>query len=144
MSIADKLTRLENARLATIGAIEEMGGTVNEGDGFESFPADIRTIPQGGGEEFVKSYTGDGGRVLDTSDLPSGLYHGHIQGTATANADAVGFYLLKQDLLAAYMIKSKAGNYRNYVSQNGQINSNSANFLFTGTYDVYKVSELEY
>ena len=48
MSIADNLQRLVIAKTDIANAITEMGGTVNTGDGFEEFPADIATIPTGG------------------------------------------------------------------------------------------------
>ena len=47
-SIADNLTRLQNARIAIGNAIVAKGGTVNQGDGLEEYPADIATIPSGG------------------------------------------------------------------------------------------------
>ena len=43
-TITENLTRLQNARTAIAEAIVNKGGTVNEGDGFEEFPADINTI----------------------------------------------------------------------------------------------------
>ena len=48
-TIADNLQRLVDAKTAIAGAITAKGGTVNTGDGFEAFPADIATIPSGGG-----------------------------------------------------------------------------------------------
>jgi hypothetical protein len=48
-TIAENLQRLVNARTAISDAITAKGGTVNAGDGFEDFPADIATIPSGGG-----------------------------------------------------------------------------------------------
>lgn len=47
MSIAENLQRLVDAKEDIIDAILEKGGTVNSGDGFEDFPADIRTITSG-------------------------------------------------------------------------------------------------
>lgn len=44
-TIADNLQRLTQAKSDIADAITTMGGTVNEGDGFEEFPADILTIP---------------------------------------------------------------------------------------------------
>lgn len=98
----------------------------------------------GGGEEFVRSYTGDGGKILDTSDLPSGLYRGHRREASTTNTDAIGFYLVKQDAMTAFLLKNRQGNYKNYVQTNGQINSNNASFLFNGDYDVFKIADLSY
>jgi hypothetical protein len=45
MSITTNLQRLVTAKSDIADAITTMGGTVNEGDGFEEFPADILTIP---------------------------------------------------------------------------------------------------
>jgi len=46
-TIAENLQRLKDSRTAIGNAIIAKGGTVNEGDGFEEFPADIATIPSG-------------------------------------------------------------------------------------------------
>lgn len=48
-TIADNLQRLVDAKTAIASAITAKGGTVTTGDGFEAFPADIATIPTGGG-----------------------------------------------------------------------------------------------
>ena len=48
-TIAQNLARLQTARTAIANAITAKGGTVNNGDGFEQFPADIASIPSGGG-----------------------------------------------------------------------------------------------
>ena len=48
MSIATNLQRLVTAKSDIADAITAKGGTVNQGDGFEEFPADIATIPEGG------------------------------------------------------------------------------------------------
>jgi len=45
MSIATNLQRLVTAKSDIADAITAKGGTVNSGDGFEEFPADILTIP---------------------------------------------------------------------------------------------------
>lgn len=52
-TIADNLQRLVDAKNDIADAITTMGGTVNEGDGFEEFPADIATIPVGGDSHFA-------------------------------------------------------------------------------------------
>lgn len=44
-TIAQNLARLVAARTAIASAIVAKGGTVNAGDGYEEFPADIATIP---------------------------------------------------------------------------------------------------
>lgn len=49
MSIASAIQRLQQASADIATAITDKGGVVNSGDGFEEFPADIRTIPTGSG-----------------------------------------------------------------------------------------------
>ena len=44
-TIAENLQRLKDAKTDIATAITNKGGTVNTGDGFEDFPADIATIP---------------------------------------------------------------------------------------------------
>jgi hypothetical protein len=48
-TIEQNLQRLVNAKSAISDAITAKGGTVSTGDGFEDFPADIASIPSGGG-----------------------------------------------------------------------------------------------
>lgn len=64
-TIAQNLARLQAARTAIGNAITTKGGTVTQGDGFEEFPADIATIPAGGGT--VRS------GIIDTSSNISNL-----------------------------------------------------------------------
>lgn len=45
MSIADKITRLQNAKTAIATAITNKGGTVSAEDGYEDFSNDIASIP---------------------------------------------------------------------------------------------------
>lgn len=52
-TIAENLQRLVDAKNDIIDAIIAKGGTVNEGDGLEEFPADIATIPVGGDSHFA-------------------------------------------------------------------------------------------
>ena len=47
-TIAENLTRLQNARTAIAKAITAKGGTVTSGDGYEEFVKDILTIPTSG------------------------------------------------------------------------------------------------
>lgn len=48
MSIASELTLLGQDKTAIANAITAKGGSVNQGDGFHTFAADIATIPSGG------------------------------------------------------------------------------------------------
>lgn len=54
-TIAQNLTRLQAAKIAISNAIISKGGTVNNGDGLEDYPADILTIPSGGGGGYIYS-----------------------------------------------------------------------------------------
>lgn len=46
--IAESVPRLYQSKDDIAAAITEMGGIVNEGDGFEDFSSDVRSIPTGG------------------------------------------------------------------------------------------------
>jgi len=66
-TLADNLQRLTASRTAIGNAIIAKGGTVNAGDGFEDFPADISTIPSGGSSTLIpKTITTNG--TYDPSD----------------------------------------------------------------------------
>lgn len=63
-TIAENLTRLQNAKTAIASAITAKGGTVSSGDGLEDFASDIGTI--------TNSYTaGDEGKVVSNGALVS-------------------------------------------------------------------------
>ena len=49
MSISTSLAALKTAKTDIANAITAKGGTVNAGDGFADFAADVGTIPEGGG-----------------------------------------------------------------------------------------------
>jgi len=86
-TIAQNLARLVAARTDIANAITAKGGTVTSGDGFEEFPADIATIPSGGGGSvrskavnfydydgtIVHSYTAD--EFAELTELPSNPTH---------------------------------------------------------------------
>lgn len=57
-TIATNLQRLVTAKSDIADAITVKGGTVNQGDGFEEFPADIASIPSGGGGAVNTVYVG--------------------------------------------------------------------------------------
>ena len=96
------------------------------------------------------SYVGDiyikdlspSGTVIETTTLDNGVYHGKRKTTATNNTDAVEFYLFKQGVYTAYIIKNKAGSYRNYVNSAGQVNPNNANYVFNADFAIYKIRVL--
>jgi len=59
-TIAENLTRLSNARDAIAAAIVDKGGTIEAGDGFESFADKIEAISGGGGVLISKNITENG------------------------------------------------------------------------------------
>lgn len=61
MSIATQIAALQADKTAIATAITNKGGTVNSGDGFDDFAADIATIPTGGTKYgcTVNSFLGD-------------------------------------------------------------------------------------
>lgn len=65
-TIAQNLARLQTARISIADAITAKGGTVNNGDGFEDFPADISSIPSGGGDVKIGTFS------IDTGTIDSG------------------------------------------------------------------------
>ena len=65
-TIAENLARLTAARTAIGNAITAKGGTVITGDGFEEFPADIATIPSGGGGADAVRFIDYDGSVVDS------------------------------------------------------------------------------
>ena len=92
MSIATSLQRLQAAKTAITNAIIAKGGTVTQGDGYEDFPSDIATIPQGGGQtdRIVKRLTGeDIGDITSTASgniIEYAFYNHPGAFTVTANA----------------------------------------------------------
>lgn len=59
-TIAENLTRLSNAKDAIAAAIVDKGGTIEAGDGFESFADKIEAISGGGGVLISKNITENG------------------------------------------------------------------------------------
>ena len=104
-TIAENLTRLQNAKTAIGNAITAKGGTVNSGDGLEEFAADIATIPSGGtvsaerkdvnfydyDGSIVYSYTAD--EFAELSALPANPTHAGLtsQGWNWSLADAKAY-----------------------------------------------------
>jgi hypothetical protein len=62
-TIAQNLQRLVNAKSAISEAITAKGGTVSTGDGFEDFPAGIASIPSGGGDVKIGTFSIDTGAI---------------------------------------------------------------------------------
>lgn len=76
-TIAENLTRLQNAKTAIGNAITAKGGTVGANDGLEDFATDIATIPSGGGDYIV--------RILDTYNNVSAIANGSIANSTIYN-----------------------------------------------------------
>ena len=77
MSISDKITRLATAHDDIAAAIATKGGTVNTGDGFEDFAADIATIPQTGGTQptlHAPTITRSGNKISVSNPSTNGNY----------------------------------------------------------------------
>lgn len=93
-TIADNLLRLQTARTAIATAITAKGGTVTQGDGFEEFPADIATIPSGGGtvrsgiiasSANISNLTGN---VYRIGNIVFGSFSGDVQESLIISASA--------------------------------------------------------
>ena len=88
MSIATQISALQTDKTNIANAITTMGGTVNLGDGFDNFAADIQTIPQGGGSSLtpkdINFYDYDGtllyaytfAEVQQLTEMPEPPNHG--------------------------------------------------------------------
>lgn len=70
-TIAENLTRLQNAKTAIGNAITAKGGTVAAGDGLEEFAADIATIP-GSTTTFISSGWFNIKTKIATLEIPYG------------------------------------------------------------------------
>ena len=73
-TIAENLTRLQNAKTAIAGAITTAGGTVNSGDGLEDFATDIGTIPTGNSNTaYDSSMNNEWTEWIETLAIPEGV-----------------------------------------------------------------------
>ena len=128
-TIAENLTRLTTARTNIANAIAAKGGTVTSGDGFEEFPADIATIPSGGGESAerngVNFYDYDG-TIVDSysasdfaalSALPDNPTHEGLtaQGWNWSLADAKDYVAKYGKLNIGQMYNTDNGALRLYI-----------------------------
>lgn len=97
MSIAENLQRLVDAKEDIIDAILEKGGTVNSGDGFEDFPADIRTITSGTPSTLITKTIAENDTYNAQDDNADGYSSVTVNvpqpviTTATAAADLTGY-----------------------------------------------------
>lgn len=66
MSIATQIAALQQDKTDIATAITNKGGTVNSGDGFDDFAADIATIPSGGGDTVTA--TNNTGSAISNGD----------------------------------------------------------------------------
>lgn len=135
MALTDKLTAIANAIRTKAGTTGKL--TLAE------MPSAIANIPTGG-ETYVETLAGDGTNVLNVSSLPDGIYHGKRKETTSPSYCIVGFALIKQGNQTAFIVKNISNAYRNYIASNGTISANQTTQLFIGTYDIFKVSDLEY
>ena len=82
-TIAQNLAALQQAKEDIAEAISDMGGTVQEGDGFSSFAADIMTIPAGGGGNLETKTVALDMSSGDQEITPSSGYDGLEKATVT-------------------------------------------------------------
>ena len=129
-TIAENLTRLTTARTNIADAIIAKGGTVTAGDGFEEFPADIATIPSGGGGSagmsdvnfydydgtIVDSYTASEFATLTA--MPSNPSHEGLtaQGWNWSLADAKSYVADYGKLNIGQMYNTSDGKTRIYIT----------------------------
>lgn len=88
-TIAQNLAALQHAKEDIAEAIEDMGGTVQEGDGFSSFAADIMTIPAGGGGNLETKTVALDMSSGDQEITPSSGYDGLEKATVTRPATLI-------------------------------------------------------
>ena len=128
-TIAENLTRLTAARTDIANAIIAKGGTVTAGDGFEEFPADIATIPSGGGGSvgtkdvnfydydgtIVDSYTAS--EFAELTAMPSNPSHAGLtaQGWNWSLANAKTYVAEYDKLNIGQMYKTDDGALRLYI-----------------------------
>jgi len=127
-TIAENLARLQAARTAIGAAITAKGGTVDSGDGFEEFPADIAAIPSGGGATksnvnfydydgtIVKSYTTQ--EFLALESMPANPTHEGLtaQGWNWSLADAKAYVAKYGEINIGAVYRVTDGKTRLYIS----------------------------
>lgn len=93
-TIAENLTRLQNATTAIGNAITAKGGTVTSGDGLEDFASDIASIPSGGGVNFVTreiDFVNNTTSIIEGS-IGSVSVYGNIKKCNVANNGTINAY----------------------------------------------------
>lgn len=127
---AEYLQRLVQAKTDIATAITNKGGTVNSGDGLEEFPADIATIPTGGGgsveEKDVNFYDYDGTCIysytaqefLALTEMPANPTHEGLtaQGWNWSLSDAQTYVTSYKVLDIAQKYISASGDLEIYVT----------------------------
>ncbi len=78
-TLADNLDRLKASRTAIGNAIVAKGGTVNAGDGFEEFPADINSIPTGVSPTLISKTIIENGVFSGCEGLESLTIHSRVE-----------------------------------------------------------------
>lgn len=149
-TIQDNLIRLNSAKTSIANAIVAKGGTVGESDGFEDFPNDIASIPEGGGssvaEKDVNFYDYDGSIVTsytatefaELSAMPDNPTHEGLtaQGWNWSLADAKT-YVAKYGILNVGQIYiTTDGTTKVYVTLPSDKLSNTVGICVDGTADI--------
>ena len=128
-TIAENLTRLQNATTAIGNAITAKGGTVASGDGLEDFASDIASIPSGGGgsqpQKDINFYDYDGTIVnsytaaefANLSAMPSNPSHEGLtaQGWNWSLSDAKTYVASYGKLEIGQMYITSDGKTRLYI-----------------------------
>ena len=105
-TIAQNLAALQQAKEDIAEAIEDMGGTVQEGDGFSSFAADILTIPAGGGGTLQEKTVALDMSAGDQEISPDSGYDGLSKAVITRPAT-----LIPENIKDGVSIGGIAGNF---------------------------------
>jgi hypothetical protein len=128
-TIAQNLARLIEAKTDIADAITAKGGTVGANDGFEEFPADIATIPSGGGsigKSDVNFYDYDGTIVAsytasdfaELTAMPDNPTHEGLtaQGWNWSLSDAKGYVANYDKLEIGQMYVTSDGTTRAHIN----------------------------
>lgn len=107
-TIAQNLAALQQAKEDIAEAISDMGGTVQEGDGFSSFASDIMTIPAGGGGNLETKTVALDMSSGDQEVEPSSGYDGLSKVTVTRPASFIAENI-KKDVVIGGVTGSYVG-----------------------------------
>ena len=120
-TIAENLTRLQNAKTAIGNAITAKGGTVASGDGLENFPSDIATI--------TNQYTSsDEGKVVSSGSLVA-------QTSTTATVNGTMDTTTNNEVVVNVPNTYSAGDEGKVVDNGQLVAQTAATYTDNGTYN---------